>query len=180
VRWRSDNPIRFMHDVGAGGLSNAIPELLHDSGVGGVIDWTRSRASTLVSPMQLWCNESQERYVLGVAPTAGRVRGDLRARALPYAVVGRPRRATAGGRLDGVEPLADRVDAAPLPIDMPMDCCSASRRRCIATAHAAAPRWPRLEPHARPAASRPARARASHASRARISWSRSATAPSAA
>jgi phosphoribosylformylglycinamidine synthase len=63
----ADNPIRWFHDVGAGGLSNAIPELLHDSGVGGIIDLDRVPSDDpSLSPMQLWCNESQERYVLGV------------------------------------------------------------------------------------------------------------------
>ena len=63
-----DSPILWFHDVGAGGLSNAIPELLHDSGVGGVIDLSKVPSDdTSLSPMQLWCNESQERYVLGVA-----------------------------------------------------------------------------------------------------------------
>jgi phosphoribosylformylglycinamidine synthase len=61
------NPILWFHDVGAGGLSNAIPELLHDSGVGGVIDLAKVPTDDpSLSPMQLWCNESQERYVLGV------------------------------------------------------------------------------------------------------------------
>ncbi|MBB5676194.1 phosphoribosylformylglycinamidine synthase [Xanthomonas arboricola] len=63
----SDNPIRWFHDVGAGGLSNAIPELLHDSGVGGIIDLGRVLTDDpSLSPLELWCNESQERYVLGV------------------------------------------------------------------------------------------------------------------
>ncbi|WP_371183140.1 phosphoribosylformylglycinamidine synthase [Xanthomonas sacchari] len=63
----TDNPIRWFHDVGAGGLSNAIPELLHDSSVGGLIDLDRVPSDDpSLSPMQLWCNESQERYVLGV------------------------------------------------------------------------------------------------------------------
>ncbi|MGH8213841.1 MAG: phosphoribosylformylglycinamidine synthase, partial [Rhodanobacteraceae bacterium] len=63
------NPIVAIHDVGAGGLSNAIPELLHDSGVGGEIDLDKvPRDDPHLSPMQLWCNESQERYVLGVHP----------------------------------------------------------------------------------------------------------------
>ena len=63
-----DNPILWCHDVGAGGLSNAIPELLHDSGVGGVIDLDKVPSDDpSLSPLQLWCNESQERYVLGVA-----------------------------------------------------------------------------------------------------------------
>ena len=64
----TDNPVRSIHDVGAGGLSNAIPELLHDSGVGGMIDLARiPRDDHSLSPMQLWSNESQERYVLGIA-----------------------------------------------------------------------------------------------------------------
>ena len=58
----ANNPIRSIHDVGAGGLSNAIPELLHDSGVGGVIDLSAVPSDDpALSPMQLWCNESQER-----------------------------------------------------------------------------------------------------------------------
>ncbi|MEQ1513681.1 MAG: phosphoribosylformylglycinamidine synthase [Lysobacteraceae bacterium] len=68
VALSEDNPILWFHDVGAGGLSNAIPELLHDSGVGGVIDLSKVPSDDpSLSPMQLWCNESQERYVLGVA-----------------------------------------------------------------------------------------------------------------
>ncbi|MEL1266153.1 phosphoribosylformylglycinamidine synthase, partial [Pseudoxanthomonas putridarboris] len=67
VAMGEDNPILWFHDVGAGGLSNAIPELLHDSGVGGVIDLDKVPSDDpSLSPMQLWCNESQERYVLGV------------------------------------------------------------------------------------------------------------------
>ena len=67
VAMGSDNPIDSIHDVGAGGLSNAIPELLHDSGLGGVIDLGRvPQDDPSLSPMQLWCNESQERYVVGL------------------------------------------------------------------------------------------------------------------
>jgi len=63
------NPIVSIHDVGAGGLSNAIPEILHDSHVGGRIG-LRSipSADPQLSPMQIWCNEAQERYVLGLRP----------------------------------------------------------------------------------------------------------------
>jgi phosphoribosylformylglycinamidine synthase len=61
------NPIRSLHDVGAGGLSNAVPELLHDAGRGGVIDLRAIPSDDpALSPMQLWCNESQERYVAGI------------------------------------------------------------------------------------------------------------------
>ncbi|TAN06912.1 MAG: phosphoribosylformylglycinamidine synthase [Rhodanobacteraceae bacterium] len=65
----ANSPIVAIHDVGAGGLSNAIPELLHDSGVGGEIDLDKVPLDDpQLSPMQIWCNESQERYVLGVKP----------------------------------------------------------------------------------------------------------------
>ncbi len=63
----ANNPIVSIHDVGAGGLSNAIPEILNDSGVGGRIDLRAIPSDDPhLSPMQIWCNESQERYVLGV------------------------------------------------------------------------------------------------------------------
>ncbi len=65
----ANNPIRAFHDVGAGGLSNAIPELLHDAGFGGLIQMAKIPSDDpSLSPMQLWCNEAQERYVLGIAP----------------------------------------------------------------------------------------------------------------
>lgn len=84
------NPILWCHDVGAGGLSNAIPELLHDSGVGGVIDLAKVPSDDpSLSPMQLWCNESQERYVLGVAQARLDDFAALCARErCPFAVVG--------------------------------------------------------------------------------------------
>ena len=65
----TDNPIAFIHDVGAGGLSNAFPELVKDGGCGGEFD-LRSipNAEPTMSPLEIWCNESQERYVLAVKP----------------------------------------------------------------------------------------------------------------
>ncbi len=63
------SPILAIHDVGAGGLSNAIPELLNDAGLGGRIDLARvPAAETGMSAMALWSNEAQERYVLALAP----------------------------------------------------------------------------------------------------------------
>jgi len=62
------SPILSMHDVGAGGLSNALPELINDAGMGGVIelrDILNDEPS--MTPLALWCNESQERYVLAIA-----------------------------------------------------------------------------------------------------------------
>jgi len=64
-----DNPILFIHDIGAGGLSNAVPELIHDAGRGGWFDLRKVHNMELgMSPMQIWCNEAQERYVLAIAP----------------------------------------------------------------------------------------------------------------
>ena len=84
------NPIVSIHDVGAGGLSNAIPELLNDSQVGGVINLRAIPcADPQLSPMQIWCNESQERYVLGIRPDDVPLLESLCARErCDYAVVG--------------------------------------------------------------------------------------------
>jgi phosphoribosylformylglycinamidine synthase len=63
------NPIVAIHDVGAGGLSNAFPELVNDSGRGGRFELrVVPNDESSMSPMEIWCNESQERYVLGVNP----------------------------------------------------------------------------------------------------------------
>ena len=61
------NPILSIHDVGAGGLSNAVPELVNDSGLGGRFELRAiPNDDPGMSPMQVWCNESQERYVLAI------------------------------------------------------------------------------------------------------------------
>ncbi len=63
----TDNPIAFIHDVGAGGLANAFSELLHDGAVGGWIDLRAiPNADPGMSPLAIWCNEAQERYVLAL------------------------------------------------------------------------------------------------------------------
>ncbi len=62
------NPILLIHDVGAGGLSNALPELVKDAGTGGRFELRKvPNADAGMSPAEIWCNEAQERYVLGVA-----------------------------------------------------------------------------------------------------------------
>ncbi|MDX8376799.1 MAG: phosphoribosylformylglycinamidine synthase [Mariprofundales bacterium] len=64
----ADNPILFIHDIGAGGLSNAVPELVHDAGLGGWVDLRKVHNLDLgMSPMQIWCNEAQERYMLAIS-----------------------------------------------------------------------------------------------------------------
>ena len=62
------NPILSIHDVGAGGLSNAVPELINDAGRGGCFELrTIPNDEPGMSPMEIWCNEAQERYVLAIA-----------------------------------------------------------------------------------------------------------------
>jgi phosphoribosylformylglycinamidine synthase len=64
-----DNPIMLIHDVGAGGLSNALPEVIDHSKLGGRIELRAvPNDEPGMSPMAIWCNEAQERYVLAVAP----------------------------------------------------------------------------------------------------------------
>ena len=110
------NPIAAIHDVGAGGLSNAIPELLYDSGVGGTIELARvPSADPALSPMQLWCNEAQERYVLGVRPQHLQAVAALCARErCPVAQVGTP---CAEPRLHVTD---SRTGTAQTVIDLPL------------------------------------------------------------
>ena len=63
------NPIAAIHDIGAGGLSNAVPEIVDHSGCGAVIELRDVPSDEPgMSPMELWCNESQERYMLSIEP----------------------------------------------------------------------------------------------------------------
>ncbi|MDO4627027.1 MAG: phosphoribosylformylglycinamidine synthase [Pasteurellaceae bacterium] len=84
------NPIAFIHDVGAGGLSNAMPELVHDGGRGGKFELRNILCDERgMSPLEIWCNESQERYVLAVAPENLATFEELcRRERAPYAVIG--------------------------------------------------------------------------------------------
>lgn len=109
------NPILAIHDVGAGGLSNAFPELVHGGGTGGRFDLRAvPSAEPGMTPLEIWCNEAQERYVLALQPDALDVFAASCARErCPYAVVGH---ATAEPHL--------RVDDALLgepPVDVPLD-----------------------------------------------------------
>ena len=107
-------PILSIHDVGAGGLSNAIPELLHDAGCGGQLELRDvPSAEPGMSPLEIWCNEAQERYVLAVLPERLDVLRELCERErCPMAVLGR---ATADGRLV----VTDR-ELGDTPIDLPL------------------------------------------------------------
>jgi phosphoribosylformylglycinamidine synthase len=141
---RENNPIRFMHDVGAGGLSNAIPELLHDSEVGGVIDMAKIPSDDpSLSPMQLWSNESQERYVLGVGAEGLAVFEEICARErCPYAIVGH---ATTKQHLL-VAPNAGSPAQGEAAIDMPMDLLFGKPPKMHRdTARPSPARWPKLD-----------------------------------
>tara|TARA_R110002124_G_scaffold147630_1_gene312991 strand:+ start:68433 stop:72401 length:3969 start_codon:yes stop_codon:yes gene_type:complete len=86
-----ENPIAFIHDVGAGGLSNAFPELVSDGGRGGVFELRNvPNDERSMAPHEIWCNESQERYVIAVSDKnlATFEQICLRERA-PFSVVGR-------------------------------------------------------------------------------------------
>ncbi|KAG8214078.1 PurM, N-terminal-like protein [Butyriboletus roseoflavus] len=85
------NPIQSIHDVGAGGLSNALPELVHDSGLGATFEIRDILvADSSMSPMEIWCNESQERYVLAIsAEKAGDFDAIAKRERCPFSVVGR-------------------------------------------------------------------------------------------
>ncbi len=108
------NPILAIHDVGAGGLSNAFPELSNDAGRGARFDL---RAVPLeesgLAPKEIWCNESQERYVMAIAPESlEQFRSFCERERCPFAVVGV---ATEERQLV----LADA--GAESPVDMPMN-----------------------------------------------------------
>lgn len=110
----ADNPIVFIHDVGAGGLSNAFPELVNDGGVGGKFELRNvPNDEPGMSPLEIWCNESQERYVMAIPADKMPVFEQIckRERA-PYAVVGE---ATAEKHLT----LSDK-HFGNTPIDLPL------------------------------------------------------------
>ncbi|WP_166269339.1 phosphoribosylformylglycinamidine synthase [Marinobacter caseinilyticus] len=109
------SPICFIHDVGAGGLSNAMPELVKDGGRGGKFELREiPNDEPGMSPLEIWCNESQERYVLAVTPEdLDQFDAICRRERCPYAVVGE---ATEAHHLSlGDAYFDDR------PVDMPMD-----------------------------------------------------------
>jgi len=86
----TESPIRSIHDVGAGGLSNAMPELLHDAGLGGTLELRNLQIDTSsMTPMEIWCNESQERYVLSIKPEKlAEFKSICQRERCPYAVLG--------------------------------------------------------------------------------------------
>lgn len=117
------NPIRSIHDVGAGGLSNAFPEIVNDAGRGARFDLRKiPLEETGLSPREIWSNESQERYVLGIAPESLPLFQSLCERErCPFAVVGV---ATEERQLQLIDPEAASGatgQAQQAPVDMAMD-----------------------------------------------------------
>ncbi|SDM39697.1 phosphoribosylformylglycinamidine synthase [Oryzisolibacter propanilivorax] len=112
------NPILAIHDVGAGGLSNAFPELVNDAGRGARFDL---RAIPLeesgLAPKEIWSNESQERYVLAIAPASlAQFTAFCERERCPFAVIG----TATDERQLVLEDTAAPSDQR-LPVDMPMD-----------------------------------------------------------
>ncbi len=112
----TQNPIAFIHDVGAGGLSNAFPELVKDGGCGGVFSLNAiPRGEGGLSPLEAWCNEAQERYVLAVAPEDVLAFEEICARErCPFAVIGH------ATRKQQLVLTAEGANGDAKPIDLPM------------------------------------------------------------
>ena len=110
-----DNPILSIHDVGAGGLSNAFPEITNDAGRGAIFDLRKvPLEESGLAPKEIWSNESQERYVLGIAPASLPLfRAMCERERCPFAVVGI---ATEERQLRVIDPEHDNY-----PVDMAMD-----------------------------------------------------------
>jgi len=110
-----DNPIAFIHDVGAGGISNAFPELVNDGGRGGNFELRNvPNDEPGMAPHEIWCNESQERYVMAVPPeNLAQFDAICKRERAPYAVVGI---ATEEAHLTLTDNHHDNT-----PIDMPLD-----------------------------------------------------------
>jgi len=109
------SPILSIHDVGAGGLSNALPELVFASGRGARLELRAvPNDDPGMSPLEIWCNEAQERYTLAVAADRlAELEAICRRERCPYAVVGE---ATADGRLTVSDARFGNA-----PIDLPLD-----------------------------------------------------------
>ncbi|MDP2228939.1 MAG: phosphoribosylformylglycinamidine synthase [Moraxellaceae bacterium] len=109
-----NNPIVSVHDVGAGGLSNAMPELVHEHDLGATLDLRAIPSlESGMRPVEIWCNEAQERYVLAVSPARLAEFEAICARErCPFAVLGA---ATAVRELKVADAHFDNH-----PVDMPM------------------------------------------------------------
>ncbi len=109
------NPILSIHDIGAGGLSNGVPELVYDDGKGARLDLRKIHNDDPgMAPLEIWCNEAQERYTLAVAPDGMELFASICERErCPYAEIGT---ATEEPQLIMEDPVFDNR-----PIDLPLD-----------------------------------------------------------
>ncbi len=114
------NPIVSIHDVGAGGISNAFPELADGAGLGAQFELRNvPLEESGMSPAEIWCNESQERYVLAIeAKDLDLFRALCERERCPFAVVGE---ATTERQLKLSDNKAVAGSDASMPIDMPME-----------------------------------------------------------
>ncbi len=115
-----ENPILSIHDVGAGGISNAFPELVDGAGRGARFDLRQVHLEESgLSPAEIWCNESQERYVMAIAPDSfPRFQAMCERERAPFAVVGV---ATEEQQLQLVDAHVDAALKEHYAVDMPMD-----------------------------------------------------------
>ena len=113
------NPILAIHDVGAGGISNAFPELVDGAGMGARFDLRQvPLEATGLAPKEIWCNESQERYVMAVAAEALPIFSAMAERErCPFAVVG----VTTSEKQLVLEDPSTGSGLSELIIDMPME-----------------------------------------------------------
>jgi phosphoribosylformylglycinamidine synthase len=111
----SENPIISIHDVGAGGISNAFPEITNDAKRGATFDLRKvPLEESGMSPREIWSNESQERYVLAISPDdLPRFAAMCERERCPFAAVGV---ATEERQLRLIDPITNTT-----PVDMPMD-----------------------------------------------------------
>lgn len=125
-----ENPIAMIHDVGAGGLSNALPELVQDAGFGGKFELRQvESADRSMSPLQIWCNEAQERYVLLInSESMNRFSSICSRERCGFSDVGTVISKDSNGQSSLI--LSDRESKEyPRPIDLPMDALFPPKRQ---------------------------------------------------
>jgi phosphoribosylformylglycinamidine synthase len=133
------NPILSIHDVGAGGLSNAMPEIVHDAGLGATLELRAiPTGEPDLSPLELWSCEAQERYVLAIDPSRVAEFGALCARErAPWAQLG-------VARPDGQLVVTDR-DGGPTPVDIPLELMLGKAPRMVRRAEVIPPSVEKLD-----------------------------------
>ena len=120
IQMGENSPIVSIHDVGAGGLSNAFPELADGAGLGAIFDMRKIPIEESgLSPAEMWCNESQERYVLAIKEESLELFSEICARErCPFAVVGKT---TQERQLILKDTKHQSTDDQFTPIDIPME-----------------------------------------------------------